>query len=708
MPIPEITTLTEADLRASGFLEQIHEYIQISAEVHNGLDLDPWYRAIQKVINQSPSKKDLEEILKVELAQMRFLCSVQLFEDEVSQIFTSDIAQGLKMKAVDFDPWIMIRKRLATYPHWLRNDFKSRWLKDLHQNGQLLTTNQITVSGAQVSGTVMNWLKDYDLAMGTLAPADALKKTQYVFRGVNLLKTPEIQREHVQRLIEIYEHLKQDSLSVSGMEQSPLLLAPDGRFKRIIDGVMIDIETGLPDAEYKKKFGGVTMPPVSAATVTPSPAVIPNPTRERIRQPKVLPTAVPPTAVTPKPTSVSPAKPAAAVPATVTPAPTRARARLTAVKPVPPAKMPAGTVSVPTLAPTPRVAQPAKMTEVDMQALPPTVIKRPSPAAASPKQTPKLTGNLPTGSAQPIPGALIFSDEDEKEVANIRQAQKAFFKAPKGVDYDYVAKKVMAVHKLFFPSYDLEKRFGNLVTSYMKGVRDQMEFKDLMTRPENSGGLNLSGDITDKILLTISEEAAHAPMAKPRTQSVTTRSQLTPSLGQVKQAMAQTEATEGKVTPTGEMVQVPVNAPAVRVTRTVTPAQKGMSSTPAVRAPVDRRKPMVTDIKSPPTVMGPVDELANLSVVEFRRLGNTAQAATEKIKAKVDILEAESLLKRSEGIKAWQNSPVNQLYLQLGQEALNTGRQIEDVMQQRTLAQQPTLTTQEFDAIGDLNKRLRY
>ena len=117
---------------------------------------------------------------------------------------------------------------------------------------------------------------------------------------------------------------------------------------------------------------------------------------------------------------------------------------------------------------------------------------------------------------------------------------------------------------------------------------------------------------------------------------------------------------------------------------------------------------MMTDIKVPPKVMGPVDELANLSVVELRRLGSTAQAATEKIKAKIDILEAESLLKRSEGIKGWQNSPVNQLYLQLGQEALNTGRQVEDVIQQRTLSQQPVLTKQEFDAIADLNKRLRY
>ncbi|MEK7540059.1 MAG: hypothetical protein AAB558_02320 [Patescibacteria group bacterium] len=682
MPILDITkSLTEADLRTTGFLDQIHEYTQIAAEVHNGLELDPWYREIKKVIDASPNKQELEEVLRVELAQMRFLTSVQLFEEEIPQIFTADIAEGVKIKATDFDPWIMIRKRLATYPHWLRNDFKSRWLKDLHQNGQTLTTNQIIVAGAQVSGTVMNWLKDYDLAVGTLAPADALKKTQYVFRGANIQKTPEEQREYVQRLVEIYEHLKQDSLSLGGMEQSPLLLAADGRFKRILDGVMVDIETGLPEAEYKKKFGVVAAPSVTttAPVVAPTPRPKPTPPAP-VRKPVVRSVTKP--VIVPPPATQAPAPVVAPKPKRVT------RKAVVPVQPTPPVE-------------TARVAQPAVMTDVDMQALPPTVIKRPSPAASSPKQTPQLTGNLPTGSATPKSGELVFSDEDEKEVANIRQVQKIFFKAPEGIDYDYVAKKVMAVHKLFFPSYDLERRFGNLVTSYMKGVRDQMEFKDLMTRPENTGGLNLSGDVTDKIILTIGEEAQNAPQAKARQFGAAIKSQLTPSMGQVKKAMAQTYATEGKVTATGDMVQAPVRAPGARVTRTTQP-------TPTVRAPLDTRKPLMTDIKVPPKVMGPVDELANLSVVEFRRLGGTAQAATEKIKAKIDLLEAESLLKRSEGIKAWQNSPVNQLYVQLGQEALNTGRQMEEVVQQRTWSEQPVLTTQEFDAIADLNKRLRY
>lgn len=663
MAFPPLTTpLNETDLRTPGFLDKLHGFIEYAASVHSGLELETWYHGIQQAIQTSPTANQLQAVLKKELAQMQYLSSVQLSEDEVPEIFTHSLAQGIQIQAEDYDPWVMIRKRLGTIPHWLRNDYKSRWLKDLHQNSELLTSTPIVSAGAQVSGTVMNWLKDYDLAMGTLAPADALKKTNYLFKGANVLKTSEAERVYVQHLIEIYEKLKQDSLNPDTMDESPLLLAEDDRFKRIIDGVMYDLESGLPEAEYRSKFG----------------------------VPKARPVPVP----TPTPTVVA-ARPAKAIKSV--PAPTPKPVKRVTSKPA--------VNSVPVT--SNRVAPVAKTVDINMQALPSTVITRPSPAAASPKQTPIETSSLPTGPAKPQPGELVFSDEDEKEVSNIKRAQKVFFKAPVGIDYDYVAKRVMGIHKLFFPSYDLERRFVNLVTSYVKGVRGQLEFKDLMTRPENTGGLNLSGDTTDKILLTIGEEAQAAPLAKARKLKTVSNSPLTPSLDQMKKASAKTQSAESTISVTGEMQAVVAQpiAPA-RANRAVTPARSIQPS--AVRAPLDARKPMMTDIKAPPKTMGPIDELANLSMQEFRRLGSTPQAATEKIKSKIDLLEAESLLKKAEGIRAWQNSPVNQLYLSLGQEALTAGRAVEEVLQQKQLTQKLSLTAQEFDAVADLNRRLRY
>lgn len=638
MPIPELTKpLTEADLRAPGFLDKLHEYIQFAAEVYAGVELEPWYRAVQKVVDESPEKIDLEEALKIELGQMRYLCLMQLTEDEVPHVFTRDIVQGIKLQVAEYDPWVMIRKRLTTIPHWLRNDSKSKWLKDLHENGEVLTSNKITVAGATISGSVMNWIKDYDLAMGTLAPADALKKSDYVFKGANILRTPQEERMFVQRLVDIYEKLKDDSLSLSGMEQSPLLLDPtDDRFKRIVDGVMMDIESGLPNEEYKKKFGVVKAPTSS-----------------------VVEKLVPPP-------------------------------------------------------PPQRVVTPAQMTEVNSAKIPKTVIRRKSPAAASPMQKPVVTSTLPTGSASPKPGALVFSDDDEKEIASIKQAQHVFFKAPVGIDFDFVTKKVMGRHKLFFPSYDLEQRFSNLLVSYMKGVRDQIEFEDVMTRPENAGGLNLTGDTTEKILLTIDEEVKNAPQAKARQKMATTFSPMSPTLSQVKKSVDQTKTQEAHISPTGEMIKAP--APATRsVTRPVRKQisvplpEDNMPRVPAssVRAPLDSRRPIMSDIKLPPKVMGPVDELANVTLQEFRHLGSTPQAAAEQIKAKIDLLETESITKRVAGVHAWQSSPINQLYLSIGQEALNSTQPVEAVIQQRQMTQ-PTLTKLEFDTIGDLNRRLRY
>lgn len=658
------------NLISETFLTQLKEEVSDLVKTENALEAKRWYTEIIILWEKAGYSEPPTGILKTLLGQLHFFSLPWVEEDEANEMIRRDLAFACQIPG-EFDPWAIIRTRLSLVPSPERNIHKSNWLKIVHENGEMLTSSPIMVSGASVSPTVMNWIKDYDLFVGGIGPADGLKKTQFVFRGKNILATPAAERGVVKKLIDIYEKLKLDSLELSGIEQSPMLLGDDDRFKQIIDGIVIDLDSGLPETEYRATL----QPQAPFKELKPSPKVATSAVRPTIKNKPLISASVP----EPAPKKVV----APSVTPSVTPPPAT------------PTKKPA-VVSA-------RVAEPARMTEVDMQSLPPTIIKRPSPAASSPQQTPKLTGNLPTGSAQPTSGALIFSDEDEKEVANIKQAQKIFFKAPEGIDYDYVSKKVMGVHKLFFPSYDLERRFSNLVTSYMKGVRDQMEFKDLMTRPENSGGLNLSGDITDKILLTMSEEAALAPQAKARVFGKAVKSQLTPSMGQVKKAMDQTKASEGTVTPTGEMVQAPTRAASVRVTGTASPR-----TAQGVRAPLDARKPLMTDIKGPPKVMGPVDELANLSVVEFRRLGGTPQAATEKIKAKIDILEAESLLKQSEGIRAWQNSPVNQLYLILGQEALNTGRQVEDVVQQRTLSQQPVLTKQEFDAIADLNKRLRY
>jgi 6-phosphogluconate dehydrogenase (decarboxylating) len=97
-----------------------------------------------------------------------------------------------------------------------------------------------------------------------------------------------------------------------------------------------------------------------------------------------------------------------------------------------------------------------------------------------------------------------------------------------------------------------------------------------------------------------------------------------------------------------------------------------------------------------------------MDLVNFRRLGKEAEEITKKIEEKINFLEDESYAKRMEGIRAWRNSPVNKLYLDIGRESIEKNKKIEDISAQMKDLGKGYLTIDEFNAIMNLNKRLRY
>ena len=105
--------------------------------------------------------------------------------------------------------------------------------------------------------------------------------------------------------------------------------------------------------------------------------------------------------------------------------------------------------------------------------------------------------------------------------------------------------------------------------------------------------------------------------------------------------------------------------------------------------------------------LSPIDELRTFSLVDWRRLGKTADAVT-RIKDKINLLEEESLLKKAEGIKAWKESTINKLYLKIGEQAINSGSSIRDVILSRQSNKEQTLTEEEFNAVVELNQSLRF
>jgi hypothetical protein len=124
-----------------------------------------------------------------------------------------------------------------------------------------------------------------------------------------------------------------------------------------------------------------------------------------------------------------------------------------------------------------------------------------------------------------------------------------------------------------------------------------------------------------------------------------------------------------------------------------------------VRMP-EQERPQVNDIRQPAKVMGPVEELADIDLDEFRRQGTNPTEAADRILEKIDLLEHDSWTMKIEAIKAWRRSSANQLYIQIGRESMDTNQSVAEVIRKRMQNNQSYLLLDEFLAINSLNSRL--
>ncbi|MDQ7814568.1 MAG: hypothetical protein RDU25_02070 [Patescibacteria group bacterium] len=120
-------------------------------------------------------------------------------------------------------------------------------------------------------------------------------------------------------------------------------------------------------------------------------------------------------------------------------------------------------------------------------------------------------------------------------------------------------------------------------------------------------------------------------------------------------------------------------------------------------------KPKMEDVKySGPRLSGLVQELAAISLDEFRRLGKDPEAAAKKIMQKIETLGGESFEKRLEGIQAWNKSPLLGSYMSLVSEAFRSGKSVADAAADKRAAGQDAMTPEEVAAVINLNSKLHF
>ena len=116
----------------------------------------------------------------------------------------------------------------------------------------------------------------------------------------------------------------------------------------------------------------------------------------------------------------------------------------------------------------------------------------------------------------------------------------------------------------------------------------------------------------------------------------------------------------------------------------------------------------MADVKKVSKLIGPVEELGTMGIIEFRRLSSDPNEAIIKVLNTLDLLEETDYEDRIKGIVAWRKSPVNKLYVSLVQDALTNAMTVADAAAKKRNAGDESLSAAEIDAIVGLNRKLSF
>ncbi len=414
----------------------------------------------------------------------------------------------------------------------------------------------------------------------------------------------------------------------------------------------------------------------------------------------------------------------------------------------------------------------------------------------------------------------IFSPEDEEEIRALTKKINGYSEIKKNVDTKKNVDAIVNEIDINFGSSYLEQRFRDIVSTYLRGIRDRIDTRFALGKSFNEGGLGFDVDSVDKAFgiidkyfgekideslklkpkLSLPNEESQAPnkkidilknvgardvdynlrkvleekeLAKKTSQEENRNKESEPvkqkdvKISSVKVMVGKpsfAEATADKkdflnikkldlehelAPPPPRIVEKEQKKGKIKINNIIVESQEKQQdklspSSPMIKKPdsfnilrkkkikVDREdslfeknikqrtnsksniptglsgKKIMKDVSVVPRVMSPIDELKFMDLITFRRLSQNINEITEKINNKIKLLEEDQYSKRIEGIRAWRNSPVNRLYLAIGEESISKNKSINAIIEDRKSQNKDYLTNEEFEAVMDLNKNLRF
>lgn len=367
--------------------------------------------------------------------------------------------------------------------------------------------------------------------------------------------------------------------------------------------------------------------------------------------------------------------------------------------------------------------------------------------------------------------AFFFSPEDEKEIRDLA-AKTGGQTETAAVNEEQIKEKLdkmVAAININFGSELLAERFRKILFVYIKGIRDRIETKSTLMKSFDAGGLGFDAVSAEKVLTVAGGnksameeklEIKAPPRIKVPEDDIKNKKlstsygsafggevrslpagQAGKNLEELKKAgmrdfeydlaalaskktspqppisTSDGSALGGKVGKLDTTHELPAPLKPSSEAKQIA-AKSAIVQPPLITAaPLLRRTPppetggrkvRMEDIRAVPRVMSPVDELKFTDLINFRRLDKDPFKAVLKIKEKISLLEEEGYAKRLEGVRAWRSSAVNRIYLKMGEASIGESKPVDVIIEERKKSGKEYLNVDEFSAVMDLNKDLRF
>jgi len=356
----------------------------------------------------------------------------------------------------------------------------------------------------------------------------------------------------------------------------------------------------------------------------------------------------------------------------------------------------------------------------------------------------------PTSELKVKGASFFFSPDDEEEIKKLTKkivTAEDSSMAPAAVDDKL--KEIISRTQINFGSADLADRFSQILRTYLRGIRNKFEAKATLMKPFLNGGLSFDDDSAEKVMSSVDKILNSKPgepikplpkirMPELEQSGFTSRreisrdaaydfSKLAKRDDKIKNDLKKLDTKHELAPLTPAVISVPIaqkNAPKIKEKSPVLPRAEIKPIQPAPKSdlsemPLIKRrfeaenlnqnqKVKIEDVKYVPRVMGPLDEIRHMDLINFRRLDKNPLKSADKIKSKINLLEEENYGKKLEGVKLWRLSPINKLYLEIGRLSIGENKPVDVIIEERKMAGADYLTVDEFKVIMDLNKSLRF